>query len=313
MHLTPPDPTARFLHIGDLHYWHLGFRAFLHPDKRFLGAANLSLGGRARRFQTSAVPTLLKYARSLNPDALFFSGDFTSISAPDEYRQARDHLAAAFNQSTALRLAVPGNHDCYIPSEIHGRSFVRYLGKVATAVPSSGWFSVGLRTNLFAFNACTRNGLGSHGLLRNAHCRQFEKGFPATSSKAPIVILCHFPPEDPPGVLPHDRGIQLREAEKFLALLESTGRQILWCHGHHHYRWVYRSPKHYNIVYLNAGSPTIKRKSPHADLGFHELLEREEGLSLRTHHYLAGAGRWVVEDIPWPEEAGEYRSLEAMK
>ena len=70
--------------------------------------------------------------------------------------------------------------------------------------------------------------------------------------------------------------------------LKQLSVPIFWLHGHIHFPWRYQSPTVPNLVYLNPGSP---------------LLKRREGITY---------GRWVLE---WngTEMKTEWRSSPHLK
>lgn len=297
------------LHIGDLHFWSIPFNPLRMLNKRILGLGNLLIGGRARRFKLSYAPQLAQRLADLTPDAILFSGDFSTTALAAEFRAAAKVFNAALAHSDAEVYSVPGNHDCYIRRELGAATFARSLGERFN--PECGHslrYFAGGEIALFRINASASNRFGSHGHIVDGHIEFMKEKLGKACSRAKhIWFMCHFPAEDPPGVLKHDRGIQLRGAERLLALFAECSIPILWLHGHHHYRWVYGSPSVEGLTYLNAGAPLLRRVLPAPDLGFHQIHYEHGSLTITTHRF--HHKEWQTKEVGLPGK-GEYINLQ---
>ncbi len=306
--MASTDARLRIAHIGDLHFWHVPLNPFLLLNKRLLGVGNLLVGGRARRFRQELAPSLSSKVAELRFNAVLFSGDFTTTSLATEFQSARNAFSKV--AAEAVTYSVPGNHDCYLPAELDAHTLKASLTE--SFHPESG-ISLTLlspRLGLIQLNATTSNGIGSHGRITTQHIDFLEKqGNWLKSNFNQLILLCHFPAEDPPGVLKHDRGPQLRDADPFLRKLQALGLPVLWLHGHHHHRWIYGSPTVPGLIYLNAGAPLMRRKGRDPDLGFHEIAWHAESLSVKTHFLSTVSDGWSLRDVPTPA-AGEYLDLQ---
>lgn len=310
--MTTPPTTLRIVHVGDLHFWRVPLNPACYLGKRFLGVGNLLVGGRARKFKQRKAPLLADRIASISPDYVIFSGDFSTTALPAEFALAARVMAPAVRAARLGAYAVPGNHDCYIRRELRARSFSASLGEDFQPVGEQRLVSLENGTALLLLNATTSNNLGSHGKIEKHHLDFIEKHREKLSAAKLILLTCHFPAEDPPGVLKHDRGPQLRNSEELLSSLKSLGRPVLWMHGHHHYRWLYGSPSVPQLTYLNAGAPLLQRKSPGPDLGFCELLIHDGMLESVTVHYApdSSAG-WKTHEAKLPG-VGEYLDLQKL-
>lgn len=301
----------RILHIGDLHFHKIPLNPITYLGKRALGVANLLIGGRRRRFRTEEAPRFVEYASGLAPDFLFFSGDFTSTALASEFQLAAKALEPLLPPTREGCVhTVPGNHDCYTGRELTGRTFFRVLGTRfgCEREMSLGWPAEGLA--LLKINAATRNGIGSHGRVLARHLLYLESVKTEIQAKArSLIVLCHFPAEEPAPLILHDRGPQLLNAPALLDVLATLNIPVLWLHGHHHHRWTYGSPRHPAIKYLNAGAPFLRKQGHPPDLGFHELTFSGGAISIRTHRFDHQAGRWDTRQPKLPEP-GEYEDLE---
>jgi 3',5'-cyclic AMP phosphodiesterase CpdA len=113
----------RLFHISDLHFQAdiplsrfptLGWR-------RLVAQTEYRLLGRKDRF-TGVVETvrrLLAEAEAAKADHLLVSGDLTALALPEEFEEAKAHLASWFGRMTII----PGNHDRYTPSAAKAKLF----------------------------------------------------------------------------------------------------------------------------------------------------------------------------------------------
>jgi hypothetical protein len=296
--------------VGDLHFWRVPANPLALLGKRLLGVGNLLVGGRARRFHQHRAPELVSHLAELRPGAVLFSGDFTTTSLPSEFAAARRALAPLERiDPRPLLVAVPGNHDCYIRRELGARSFSKCFGEPWTIVSGERLLEPAPGLALLAIDATTSNGMDCFGALpqRRLDAIRALLAARAGSLKA-LWVLCHFPTEEPPGVLPHDRGEQLRGGKDFLAFLGTLPCPVFWLHGHHHYRWVYGSRLSPNVTWVNAGAPMLSRHGAPPLLGFIELSFSAGETTLRAHRRGA-TGEWSALDVPVPA-TGECVNLE---
>ncbi|CAN5211037.1 hypothetical protein BH09SUM1_BH09SUM1_08000 [soil metagenome] len=305
----PAAKPFRAVHIGDLHFWRIPLNPFLYFNKRLLGVGNLIVGGRGKKFRQHMAPDLVTKLKNLNPDAFLFSGDFTSTSAPGEFVAARNTFAPAIAVAPLGAYSVPGNHDCYLGRKIEPLHFRDRLGDAFRPTQHIDFSFIHEEVALFQINATTKNGFGSHGRVTSEHLAAM-KGLSRQIHNVKMVwFLCHFPAEDPPGVLRHDRGPQLMNCAPLLDFFASLPVKVLWLHGHHHHRWIYGSPTVPNLAYLNAGAPFLRRGTDEPDLGFHELNFDGEELKIACHAISKKEGAWDTRDVSWPA-AGEYVDLQ---
>jgi 3',5'-cyclic AMP phosphodiesterase CpdA len=289
----------RAIHVGDLHYWRIPLNPLAYVGKRLLGVGNLVVGGRARKFQQRLMPVLFSRLEETAPDWFLFSGDFTSTAHSGEFRAARRALEALNSKLKCGIRVVPGNHDCYLGRANDAMVFCEAMGTHLSPVEhvQGDWLDPGLR--LISCNATTSNGMGSHGTISRARLDQLAAELELARDAESIWFLCHFPQEHPSGVLRRERGPQLIGGEQLLPLFRSFGKPIFWLHGHHHYRWVYRSPTAENLVYVNAGAPTLAHGGRTPDLGFHEL-QYEDGATRVITHWRGESRDWESSPVRLP-------------
>ncbi|MCC7392540.1 metallophosphoesterase [Candidatus Sumerlaeota bacterium] len=301
----------KFAHIGDLHFWHVPLNPFLLFSKRLLGVGNLLVGGRARRFRKELAPLLAAKLKTLDVLAHLFSGDFSTTSLPHEFEQA-SHQFSGFPDHVKF-YAVPGNHDCYIPSELSGRAFTQGLTQRFNPETAISLTVLSPQIGLLRINATTSNGLAAHGRITPQHLAFLAQHRERiVRDFGHLIVLCHFPPEDPPGVLKHDRGPQLLSVKPLLEFIAGLPLPVLWLHGHHHYRWLFGSPTVANLTYVNGGAPLMRFAGGAPDLGFHEIEFTENIPIIRTHYRDAHREDWksVETDLP---KSGKFTDLQKLQ
>ncbi|MDX2177244.1 MAG: metallophosphoesterase [Candidatus Sumerlaeia bacterium] len=290
----------RALHIGDLHFWAVPGDPRSYLGKRALGVANLLLKRRLKFPTAEAAPRVLARAAELRPGAALFSGDFSTTALPAEFAAAASAILAEPALAGRVR-AVPGNHDRYTGGARRGLLFERHLAEPLGApagFPRAEELAPGL--GLLQLDGGCANGLRSFGRVAPEDAARARAALePLRAGLRALLVLCHFPGEDPPPPLQPSRRGELRGAAPLLDSLNQLGVPVLFLHGHHHYRWAFRSAARPNIAYLNAGSPTmIQRGASAPDLGFFELGWDGAALAVALHRLAEGA--WRVEPVGLP-------------
>ena len=169
---TPPAPQgpcrARFAVLGDPHI-------SLKPE---------ICAGRLFPESTALLREILHELAPQRPEFLLMAGDVTNKGTEEEYRRARELLAAA----PFPVLAVAGDHDCLEDP----RRFAEYLGPLRWSRSAAGFRVIGCHTGAHV--------LGAEGL---AHLRSALAG-----AGSPVLLLSHmqFLPDD--YIIDADRAIE---------------------------------------------------------------------------------------------------------
>ncbi|MEO8376431.1 MAG: metallophosphoesterase, partial [Candidatus Sumerlaeota bacterium] len=301
----------KIAHIGDLHFWHIPKNPFALLNKRLLGIGNLVVGGRAKRFRKELAPKLASRLNDSDFHAHLYSGDFSTTSLHHEFDQAFKHFST-LPESIKI-YSVPGNHDCYIEAELAGPTFSRGLTSRFNPETDISLTSLAPGIGLLQINATTSNGLSAFGKITDKHLAYLKQQRETiVRDFQHLIILCHFPPEDPPGILTHDRGPQLLNAKPLLDFIAALPIPALWLHGHHHYRWLFGSPTVPNLTYVNGGAPLMRFAGGIPDLGFHEIEFTNNALIVRTHFTDAHHEDWksVENELPKP---GKFIDLQKLR
>ena len=304
----------RAVHVGDLHFWSFVAAPHSLAGKRLLGVGNLAWK-RSRHFHQREAPALAARLLELRPDLALFSGDFSTTSLRAEFLSAFRHFQPLSDATGGRLWCVPGNHDRYTARELHPARarFDSVLGgwRPGRHPHEAGrrpWIrAVGDGVVVIGLDATASNGLGSHGAVRPAlveHLRAWWSHFGRRVRE--LWILCHFPAEDPPGLVHQDRGPQLHRASLLLDWIAEAGVPAFFLPGLHLQRWLQASPSVPGLVYLNAGAPMLRRGSA-ADLGFFEIL-RADGKTAFRLHWREGS-RWLAAPVAVPA-AGKVVDLQ---
>lgn len=288
--------TLRIAHVGDLHFWSFTFNPVKLLGKRMLGQGNLAVR-RWRQFRTATAPRLTAALIDARADWYLFSGDFSTTALPREFEQADRFLEPLKAHAPGRVLAVPGNHDRYTRRDLRIGTMEQSLPWMAGPYPRFRWLSDSVAAILI--DGTTSNGVRSFGELKREDASAIASWLRGAGARAEqIVVLCHFPAEDPPGVkLKPSRRNELHGAEPLMEAFQLDGRPVHFLHGHHHHRWLYRSRRAPNVLFANAGAPFLRKTSQHQpDRGF--LMITLEGGSVR--HEVRAGDEGTIRPVPLP-------------
>lgn len=256
----------RIAHLSDPHF----SRFTLHPSqflsKRWMGNFNFQLF-RKKTYKTSHLWQLPQLLASLNVDAVFITGDFSSTSLDEEFEEGKKFLHA-FQEQGLPTYVLPGNHDSYTRRAQRDRRFYDFLGlsdlreKRVECIPlKKGWWYVGIDCAVSAPLFC------AYG----AFSEETERHLVEALSKIPIsdrIIFCNHFPLFPAGHPLHDlkRGIALQN------VLQRFPQVVLYLHGHDHkYYIVDRQTEGFPLT-LNSGSCAYR---PNSTFFIVDLFEKE--------------------------------------
>ena len=253
---------VRLAHFSDIHLSArpLGFRLGDRFGKRATGWVNLRLLGRGRRFRF-AVDVLGALALELATgefDRLVFSGDATMMGFDSEFAAAVAGLGVGLPDGPA-GLAVPGNHDVYVPRVVHQRRFEHYFADwqhgwrvdghaYPFALDVGGVWLIGVnsaRPNRWFWDA-------SGGVGRE----QRERLAKLLSELGPgvRVLVTHYPLCREDG-RPEPRWHGLRDWREMLEIARE-GKVGLWLSGHRHVGYRFGPTAEIPFPVVCAGSAT---------------------------------------------------------
>jgi 3',5'-cyclic AMP phosphodiesterase CpdA len=263
--MSAPDngPTpVRLAHFSDIHVSARppGWRARDWLGKRLSGWINLSLLGRGRRFARAdeVVAALMAELRQLPPDRVVFSGDATALGFEAELARAAELLGLAGGDPLP-GLAVPGNHDYYVPRDARAGHFERHFAPWLTGERVDGavypfaqrvgplWL-VAVNTSVPTFLPWDASGhTGPEQLSRLGHL--LERLTPG-----PRVLVTHYPICLDSG-RSEGRSHGLRDLTR-LVDVAARGGVCLWLHGHRHGPYYHANPGQAPFPVICAGSAT---------------------------------------------------------
>ncbi len=281
----------RIVHLSDIHFW----RYALHPmrllSKRIVGNASLLLG-RGRRFRLERVPELVARVKSLDADHILITGDLTTTALADEFLHARTALSGLLHDPDRVTI-VPGNHDRYTIRAHRSRRFERYFGAFAPEGPYPWLRRIDTRTAILGLDP-TRAGISARGRLPQGQLTAASGLVAAAEGVERLLIACHYPIVAPPEYEAKLARKPIVNGAELASWLETIGPHV-YCCGHVHAAWAYRSPSIPGQLCLNAGAPLMQDRRGRHRPGFLEITLEAGDVSV-DHHYWDGAG-WEVQTM----------------
>lgn len=272
----------RIAHISDFHYTHITWNPFRLFSKRFLGNLNW-LFIRRKELSEKQADSLVDLLEELNVDYVFFGGDFSTTSLPEEFQKAK----AFVSRIKIPWFAIPGNHDRYTKKSCKKKSFYRYFSnpqkkiktptdffrlqehRIETYPLKEGWHLIALDTTL-ATPLSSSKGLFSEKL--EGYLKEVLAILPKKDS---VILFNHYPfLKD----LTERRSLKRREALE--AILKENPQIKLYLHGHTH-RQIVADLQNANLpLVLDSGSCT------HLKHGSWNLIDIEEnGCKVRRYRF----------------------------
>lgn len=271
--------------VGDVHLYSLNVRPRQLLSKRLLGHANLWLN-RRRRFNHHMFGHVIARVSDLKPDLALFSGDVTTTSLEDEFRDIRDYLKPLATQTNVV--VVPGNHDRYTFRSARRKRMERIL---ANLIPREFPHIQPLtdRWHLVALDSAQPQVMLSRGALGPRQFDAVQQYVNTLSEDDGLVVLCHYPVALP-GRMPRSWAHDLAEARGLKQLLTEAKPRVVFMHGHIHRPWFatpngnQRPP----FTCINAGSPCLTSEEYPLGQGFWQITLPDKPADALTavHHVL---------------------------
>jgi 3',5'-cyclic AMP phosphodiesterase CpdA len=265
--MSPPhntSATVRLAHFSDVHVTaaRLGWRPGDWLTKRVTGWFNLSVLGRGRRFARAdeVLAALMAELRRAPPDRVIFSGDATALGFESECARAASLLGLAEGEPLP-GLAVPGNHDYYVPRDSRAGHFERHFAPwLAGERVDGATYPFAQRVGhvrLIAVNTCSPTFLPWDASGR-AGAEQIARldTLLARLSGGPRILVTHFPVCRDSG-RSERRGHGLRDLTR-LVDVAARGGVGLWLHGHRHGTYYHANPVQAPFPVICAGSATLR-------------------------------------------------------
>jgi 3',5'-cyclic AMP phosphodiesterase CpdA len=276
----------RIIHLSDIHVWRYAFNPFRLFNKRAVGMTELVLG-RARKFRLERLHAVVDRVLGLAPDHILISGDLTTTALPDEFRSAREALAALLLDSSRVTV-IPGNHDRYTTGSVRYHEFEEWFGVFAPPGPYPWLRPIGADTAILGLDA-TRSHLTATGFLPAEQMARAEAVFAAPASRPRrLIVASHYPVAAPPLYVKELAKKRLKNADAVAAWLAGIGPH-LYCCGHVHAAWAFSPTSVPDQLCLNAGAPLLRDPTGHRPPGFLEINLDDRDVSV-IHHAWEGTG-----------------------
>ncbi|HEV3436238.1 MAG TPA: metallophosphoesterase [Gemmata sp.] len=263
--------AVKLCHFSDVHLTArpLGWTVRDLLGKRSTGWMNVALLGRGSRFYHAPLvaEALRRDFAAREYDQLVFSGDATMLGFDAELCTAATKIGVG-DPSLAPGIAVPGNHDVYVPRAERKGAFeavfapwqqgVRIANAVYPFARKVGhvWL-IGLNSakpNFWMWDAT-----GKVGESQLARLRELT----ASLDPGPRIVVSHYPILTQKRI-PEPRWHRLRNWRRVRDIAAECGVS-LWLHGHRHVWYWLSAGEHLPFASICAGSATQTRR-----WGYHE-------------------------------------------
>jgi len=251
---------TRLAHFSDIHLnirpagWTLRDRL----TKRIFGWSNLYVMGRAKRFRHAprVLEALRREFETHSFDHLIFSGDSCMLAFDAEFERAAQSLPL----TQWPGIAVPGNHDYYLPSVVTNRRFEHYFAPwlKGQRMDDEHIYPFAQKVGhlwLIAVNSSRPNfwnwdASGAVGPQQRERLRQLL----ATLEPGPRILVTHYPALMENGH-PEPFWHQLRDWREMLEVAAQGGIS-LWLNGHRHHGYLCNPTIDMPFPLICAGSTT---------------------------------------------------------
>ena len=254
--------------IGDIHLYRLRVPARRLVGKRLLGQSNLWLNRRFR-FNHEMLGEVVERAGDLSPDLVLLTGDVTSTSLESEFDDIVHYLKPLADRHPTV--VVPGNHDRYTFRSARKRRVERLMkGLLPDKFPHHR--PLGGRWHLLALDSARPQLMLSRGALGKKQLEGAEQFLQTLTEEDGVVVLCHYPPETPPG-MPTSWAHDLADVQELRRVLSECRARVLFMHGHVHrpWHWEQRNGHGRRMSCLNAGAPCMTSAQYPSGQGFWQV------------------------------------------
>lgn len=281
----------RLVVIGDIHLYRLRVPLARLFGKRLLGQSNLWFNRRFR-FNHDMLDEVVERTLALEPDLVLLTGDVTSTSLEDEFDDIARYLKPLSERFPMV--VVPGNHDRYTFRSARKRRVETLLkGLLPDRFPHTQPL-VG-KWHLLALDSARPQYMLSRGAIGSDQLAEAERFLQARSPDEGVVVLCHYPPDTPPG-MPSSWAHDLADVQAVRRVLAECPARVFFLHGHVHrpWHWEQRNGHGRRVTYLNAGAPCMTSAQYPSGQGFWQvdLLEDPQDEIQLIHHVPAPEGHY---------------------
>lgn len=278
----------RIVHLSDLHVWRYTWDPRRLASHRFFGMIEL-LRGRAGRFHLDRIEPVIARVRALEPEHVLITGDLTTTALPAEFEAARVALAPLLEDPHRVTV-VPGNHDRSTSRSLRSRRFEEMFGAYMPKRIFPWLRPLDPGTAILGLDA-TRSHVMPTGLLPAEQLAE-ARSLIADPLVRPhrLIVACHYPLVAPPLYQDELARKRMLNGREVIDWLSGIGPH-LYCCGHVHAAWAYRSPEWPEHFSINPGAPLMHDPTGFRLPGFLELLLKDEGVTV-THHAWDGH-EWV--------------------
>jgi len=285
------------IHFSDIHLTarRLGWRRRDWLSKRLTGWVNIRMLGRGRRFRhaEAVLERLLGRLQADPPDGVLFSGDATKLGFCNEFQRVESLMQPQASWWPPA-VAVPGNHDYYVPEAADAGEFERIFAPWQQGERLAGSTYPFVRTirgiHIVAIQAARANPFhldasGEVGSEQRDRIRELSRHLPP----GPRWWLVHYPLRKATGMLEGPLR-RLKDHQEMLELARDCQVQ-LWLHGHIHTPFVRGACDAVPFPMICAGSATQTHR-----WSYHRYQVEADRLIGTRWTYHLGLGDFVESD-----------------
>lgn len=259
--------------IGDIHLFRLKVTPRQLLGKRLLGQSNLWLNRRFR-FNHDLLEPLIERVAAIEPGMVLCTGDVTTSSLENEFADVVRYLRPLSEQMPMV--IVPGNHDRYTFRSARKKRIETLLGGLMPMkFPHHAKLTE--RWHLLGLDSARPQVMMSRGVIGPRQLTRAKRLLANLTEADGVVVLCHYPPDTPPGT-PRSWAHDLADAKLLSDALEACPARVVFLHGHIHrpWHWEKRSGEGQPLTCINAGAPCLISSHYPCGQGFWEIVLPED-------------------------------------
>ncbi|MCH9621604.1 MAG: 3',5'-cyclic adenosine monophosphate phosphodiesterase CpdA [Chlamydiia bacterium] len=234
----------KIAHISDIHFFNPSLKFSHLLSSKWLGYLNAYFK-RRNYFITKHLDLFLASLKKEDVDILVITGDFTTISEPEEFSRAKDFITKAQDYGFKVFI-IPGNHDVYTKKAFKKRQFYKHLNVPQFSNDKLHIENIHPNWDLILIDNTTINSFGkANGHFLESSDQTLKS---LLNSSKNVIIGNHFPFFEPKQHRQLFRGLKLKE------ILLNSEKEVIFLHGHTH-QTQYSNEK--NLHIFNSSQVTV--------------------------------------------------------
>lgn len=268
-----------FIHIADLHFWHVETNPLRMLNKRFLGNINV-ITRRRREFILERAEPLADAVAARDVKDVLITGDLSSTSTDTEFEMASKFVHGLRGRGLRVCL-MPGNHDVYTFGSVRKKRFERHFGEF---MPGKHYDLPGGTRILIVPTVCPRP-LTARGFVSAEAIEEVAESLKECGPH--VVVAAHYPVLNETRGYHSNRSRRLQNGDALRDALGASGKRILYVAGHVHRFSYERDPGHTGIEHLTTSA--LFRTHGGSEGEFSEVRVLPESFEVVRYSFREGA------------------------